>query len=228
MTEFRFWGLALAATSLLACSGTTEVPDAGPPPMDAEVVVDSGMRAECPVAANSPDCMSASDCGNAGSPAPNCDYCRARYSDICVFGRCETPAELSGAEGFFMRFNISGFENIVDSFAGFAVAAETTGGNPLTCDDIFAAGKSFDWDNPCINLIDSRYTERSGQPAQAFPMRFGRFQENTPALLVVYGFTDTMAEGDPVGVACKAVPGRAVGETDGDIEVDGDMMRSIQ
>ena len=106
-----------------------------------------------------------------------------------------------------------------------AVTAETTGGNTITCEDVY--GPSWDQTEPCYNYIDSRAKTVGGEPAQAFPFPFSRFPGGRKVLLIVYGFDNADARGPPIGVVCQEVDVPEAG-TGTPLDVSGDMMRRIQ
>lgn len=238
--------LLTAGVCLLGCSDDNGPngpinngnPDSGF--MDAEVVVaDAGLLSRCPVPGNFPDntpeCVQAMDCADREKlgqvaeeqpPQSNCEFCRSYNNAICNRGRCEAPERLGPNEGILMRFSIVGFEAEIQSFAGVAVAAETTGGDEISCADVYA-GTDWDLTETCFNWVDSRFNPRGGEPAQAFPVRFGGFPGGRRVLLIVYGFAEENARGEPVAFSCTEVDVQEPG-TQTQMEVTGDMMRAIR
>ncbi len=236
MNALRFASTAAVWASfsvVMGCSGSSSAPsDEGEHSGtdDAGSTADAGLRTQCPVAANFPsglpECVQANDCQSDRLPSSNCEYCQPFNPAICDLGRCTTPPLLQGSEGIVLRFRVSGsILTDVQRFAGFAVAAETTGGATISCSDVY--GSNWDLAEPCYNWIDSRSTEATGD-GDTFPIRFGRFPGGRRVLLIVYGFDNDRARGTPLGVSCTEVDVDPAGTNTQDQEVDGDMMRRIQ
>ena len=208
-------------------------PDATTMVADAGLTPDSGVLGLCPEPSNFPAgtmyCPTLAECGMQGSPQSSCAYCLSFSDSICSLGQCSTPQRLGVTEGVQIEFNITGLASQVMSFAGFAVATETAGGTTLTCEDVY----NDNWDRttleePCLNRIDSRFQNNQGGVAQKFTLRFGSFPGGRRVLFIIYGFSQTGAEGDPVGISCTEVDVHEAGTRTTDLEEEGDNMRPIQ
>ena len=202
------------------------LPDADPADMGFEP--DAGFVPVCPDPDGPngpPECVQAADCAADFAPPSNCSYCRAYNAAICERGTCASPPILGGTEGVFMRFSIVGITAEIRSFAGAVVATETTGGATIDCGDVY--GPEWDLTEVCYNWLDSRFATNLGEPAQAFPFRFGRFPGGRRVLLIVYAFGQDNARGDPLGVSCTEVDVPPAGTRNEDLQVTGDTMRQL-
>lgn len=221
---------ALAAGLLLAlaaCSGGDDGGggDAGFAP-DAMAEPDAGVRALCPVDPN-PACTRASDCMMDRNPSSNCAGCVPTNLSLCQLGQCVTPDQLSAGDPINFVFTLeAGLLQQVRSFAGVTIAAETAGGQLLTCEDVYAG--RIDLTNGCYNLLATRGAGKDDiRAGDLFTVTFTRFASGQRSLFVVYGYTqDEQMQSGPIGVSCGAFDVPAPGA--GLQRVPGDTMRLIQ
>ena len=192
------------------------VPDNGPPP-------DGGVRALCPML-EAPECMAAATCGEVLTKQSNCSGCFDYSRSLCTFGACESPATLMPGNPVNMRFTVEGaLSSRVRSFASVGVAAESAGGAPVACPEVYAG--DVDLMNGCYNVVDSRGFAAAivGDAYQAF---FSRLPTERKVLLLIRGYEEDLdSMGEPIGISCTELD---VGGPDGTgVDVEGDMMRLI-
>lgn len=220
-----FCAPALLVIFSAACSGSNPPasPDASVAPPDAGPVADAGLRATCPLTANNPSCLVPADCDRDRTPQAGCFFCPAYNQGVCALGQCAMPELIGIPDRHDFKFNITGFEGELMTLVGIAVVAETSGGNPLTCAQVYA--EAVDWSEDCYNVLDSRFREIQGDPAQTFTVFFSQFASGQKTLFVVYGFDTDDASGDPVGVTC--LEHQVTGPGLGTIELEGDNLQRI-
>lgn len=199
MNSVRLCSALAVGALLLACSGGDEPLDSGVP-ADAGVEVDSGLRALCPVPGNNPTCNAAVDCAEPSSAPQNCEWCIARNESVCVLGQCATPEPIDAAQAVQATFRAPDLETVLESYAGYVVTKETSGGNALSCSDILA--NSISWDEACYNVVDVRHFVNGGGTGDTFPMLFSSLPGGLEVLVIAYAFADEEATEAPIGVAC--------------------------
>lgn len=218
----KLLGAGLWCLAAAACSGSTETDagdagvveqDSGPPP-------DSGVRAKCPIPENSPTCQKPEDCGDDGSKPSACAYCVPYNENVCALGACSLP---SGAGPHTVRFDTVDVIGLIGSFAGLVLDAETTGGETLSCAQVYAGALS--WDEPCYNVLDVSYARPAGAVGTVYPMLFNGFASGRKVLFIVYAFEMEGAVGSPKAVSCTE---RQVAEGATSVDVEGDKMRVLQ
>jgi len=225
MTKPRSLFALVASAFLLACASGEEPLDAGME-VDAGPDLDAGVRALCPVAGNNPTCQTSEDCGDDLSPPANCQWCRDRNNSVCLLGRCATPDRIDGNQFLQFSFRAPDLETVLESYAGYAVTKETSGGNTLSCDEMLA--NSIDWDEPCYNIIDARYADNTSQQGDTFPLNFSQIPGGLDVLLVVYAFDTEFAASQPIGVACAEATVPEKGATSEPMEISGGDMTDLR
>jgi hypothetical protein len=218
--------LGFVAMLAVACSSENVTVDAGEDAgvgeLDASDEPDAGRRGLCPQEAN-PACMRASECGDEQAPQSNCGGCYPYSRTLCTTGTCQAPETLRVGDPHTVYFNVGVLETNLKSLAGLALATETAGGNPVTCDDVYAG--RVDYTNPCYNVLDSRGLSNVAQMGDTYPFLFGQIPANLRVLFVIYAYAVDASQGEPIGVTCTAhdVGPPGVGPT----ELMGDMMRRL-
>lgn len=185
--------------------------------------VDSGVRALCPVEAN-PACTMAEDCMSPPiTPPTNCKSCVNYNRAVCNLGQCMTPTPITAGDPVNYLFQVGNLTGTLESFAGFAITAESSGGQVWTCDDVYAG--RVDLQNQCHNFLDTRGQDIA-RPENQYTMTFTRFAGGQLTLFIVYGYAQAEADGAPIGVSCASqmIPGPGGGL----LMIPGDTMRSIQ
>jgi hypothetical protein len=215
--------VALAAPLLAsACAGGDGEPAPG---VDAGVELDGGVRALCPIPENMPLCESAGGCEGSTivPPQSNCEACLPASGTLCASGRCQTPPTLEVADIHNLRFTVDPtLRPTLTSFAQYALAAETSGGERRTCAQVYAG--EVDLSDPCHNLLESRGRD-IGAPSDTYTLSFSRFASGQRVLFVVRGFALPGAAGPAIGVSCTEHETPAPGA--GRVDLPGDMMRRI-
>ena len=206
----------------LGCGDSVGPEDAGAQ-IDAEAF-DAGVRALCPVDPN-PSCVSAETCGTPGSAPPNCPFCPRYNPALCALG-CQTPPLLLTGDTQTVSFVAQGLGAVPESFGSVVFASETAGGRYLTCQDIYDDPERGFIAEPCVNILDSRWTDAQREGADTYRVSFSRFASELPVLFVVYAFATDRAEGIPIGVSCTSRDVGAPGS--GPVMIPGDSMRAIQ
>jgi hypothetical protein len=195
---------------------------------DAGFAPDALPRGLCPLI-DMPACTEAAGCGQVNAPQSNCGGCYS-YSPtmgggICTFGACETPARHPKLH--IVSFAVGALEPNLRSFASAGVMVETTGGDTIGCDDVYAG--DVDFTNPCYNVVDSRGLADIAMVGQTYPFPFNGLPDGKKTLLIIWGYGLEESQGDPIGISCTALD---VGTGGVDCMqnrcVEGDMMRPIQ
>lgn len=209
---------------VVACSEEDPVlPDGGATGLDAEVedVQDAGILAKCPVDPNAA-CAQANQCGMDDRTTSQCPGCVPYNYAMCETARCETRDRLGGGDVYTLLLPVSPAIQ-AKSFTGHIIGTTTSGGNTLTCADVYAAGWSLI--EPCYNVIDSRRYGENAQVGEVYRLPFTQFIGGIHALFVVHAYDAEGAQGTRVGISCTewdiGTPG--VGPTD----VPGDTMRVL-
>ncbi len=205
-----------------ACGDDIAAEDAG---VNADAApIDAGVRALCPVDTNA-TCVSSETCGTPGSMPPMCPFCPRYNPALCALG-CHTPPLLLTGDTQTVSFVAQGLGAVPESFGSVVLAAETAGGRYLTCQDIYDDVQRGFISEPCVNVLDSRWTDAQREGADTYRVSFSRFASELPVLFVVYAFATNRAEGIPIGVSCTA---RTVGAPgSGPVMIPGDSMKPIQ
>ncbi|MBK6687006.1 MAG: hypothetical protein IPG45_21240 [Deltaproteobacteria bacterium] len=218
----KLFGAGLWCLAVSACSEGNEpdAGDAGVVEQDASLPADSGVRAKCPIPENSPVCQKPEDCGDDGSKPSACAYCPTYNENLCALGACSLPVQ---AGPHTLRFDTVDVIGLIGSFAGLVVDTETTGGETLSCAQVYA--RQVSWDEPCYNIVDVSYARPGGAVGTVYPMLFNGFASGRKLLFIVYAFEMEGAAGTPKAVSCTE---RQVPEGAGTVEVEGDKMRVLQ
>ena len=225
------WMIATFAAGLaLGCQAPDDMNmDMMPTDGGMAILVDAGVRALCPLGSQA-TCQSFTECEDSNlmkvdikPPPTNCEGCIPYSRSICRLGQCETPAPLESADPVNYSFQVDSLHGTVNSFAGIVIAAESSGGQVWTCDDVYS--KNLDLTSMCHNILDTRGQDIAVHDNQ-YKMTFTRFAANQPTLFIVYGYADLESKGAPVGVSCTA---KEIGSPgNGKLEIAGDTMRRIQ
>jgi hypothetical protein len=216
-----FLALGLAAAG---CAGGDGDGDAGAG-LDAGADPDGGVRSLCPIPENMPLCDSAEACEGStiAPPQSNCEACLPASGTLCASGRCQTPPALESADLHNLRFTVDPtLRPTLRSFAQYALAAETSGGERRTCAQVYAG--EVDLADPCHNLLESRGREIA-EASDTYILSFSRFASGQRVLFVVRGFAEAGAAGPAIGVSCTEHDTPAPGT--GRVDLPGDMMRRI-
>ena len=77
-----------------------------------------------------------------------------------------------------------------------------------------------DWQNPCYNVLRTRYLELKPPIAQTYKLNFSGFASGQRTLFITYGFDELTINVDPIAVTCTEYD---VGEPgSGFVEIMGD------
>ena len=214
--------LLILSMALVACAdGDDNGPDQQNPDAGMAIPVDAGVRALCPLGSQA-TCQSSTECGDVKDAPTNCAGCLPYNKSMCRLGQCETPEPLGGGDIFNYLFKVGSLSGTVQSFAGIVVAAESSGGQPWTCEDVYS--ENLDLTSMCHNILDTR-GQNIAQPDDQYTVTFTRFASNQSTLFIVYGYADLGAEGAPVGVSCKqyddVTPGLGL------VMIPGDQMKRL-
>lgn len=204
-----------------ACSSEAD-PDDGSGPGQADASVDMTApdlgppRGQCPdplafdeYAFDEP-CEVQSDCGLV-DPTSSCqsDFCPSTSGrDQCVYYECSEPLNQEDTVlGANIRFSASEVISQVSTFVLIALQKETSGGAELSCEDDFYAlddPLDFDFRGQCLNVLDARQTRRNAAmpEGETFTLSASQFPKGISVLFLIYGFDNTGASGEPIGVFC--------------------------
>src|SRR5262249_23501763 len=116
-------------------------------------IFDAGRISLCPIEDN-PSCTRASDCGERDETVSMCPGCSAYNIGVCETAMCESHDKLMGGDVYTLIAQVPSTIN-AKSFSGHILASKTSGGNTLTCADVYAASP-FSLEEPCFNIIDAR------------------------------------------------------------------------
>lgn len=186
-------------------------PDLGPP------------RTTCPSAGLNPECSDQTDCEElkesqtcVGCPGFNedffCAYDPNRHASCQRFTSSDqqgvvvnVPITLGGGLS----------SNDIEFFVGVAVAAETSGGGALTCEDFFADPLNFDPNDTCQNVaLSVRVSKDAARQGNSFLTQFTRIPPDRDYLFLVYAFESDDFSRDPVGVYCTMPEEGAIPDND--------------
>ncbi len=192
--------------------------------MDAEAadVYDAGILAKCPVDPN-PSCAQANQCGQNDNTASQCPGCVPYNYLMCETARCEERERLSGGDVYTLLLPVTS-AIAAKSFTGHVIGNITSGGNTLTCADVYAPGWSLL--EPCYNIVDAR---RYGdvKMGDVYRLPFSQLVSGFHALFVVHAYSEEGAMGTRIGISCTEwdIGPRPIEPMA--VNVPGDMMRVL-
>lgn len=180
-------------------------------------IFDAGRISLCPIEDN-PSCTRASDCGMQDEMVSACPGCAAYNTGVCATAMCEDHPRLEGGDVYTLISQVPPTIN-AKSFSGHILASKTSGGNTLTCDDVYAAAP-FSLDEPCFNIIDTRRYGQTAQVGDTYRLPFTQFPSGMHVLFVVHAYDAEGTSGNRIGLSCKEwdieMPGGGVQQVPGD------------
>lgn len=185
-------------------------------------IYDAGRLGLCPVEDN-PACTRASDCGMQDIAPSMCAGCSPFNYGTCATARCESHPRLQGGDVYTVIVPVSPTID-AKSFTGHVLATTTSGGNTISCEDVYAGRVPLD--EPCFNIIDTRRYAQTAQVGDTYRLPFTQFVSGVPALFVVHAYDMELTAGTRIGVSCT--PWQIGDPGSGTQDVPGDMMRRLE
>jgi hypothetical protein len=221
LSAAAFAGLVICAgcgSDPAPVDGGVEPPDSGPPP-------DGGIRALCPALAE-PACQRASDCGEEDRPVTMCPTCPSYNHGVCTFGACASLEFLGSGDPHGVRLSAAGFTARVQSFTMVTIVPETSGGQAVTCADVYEGRVSLT--DGCYNIVDVRRFQVADLTpmGDVYTLTTTQLPARTPLLFVVHGYEARDTTGAPIAVSCTAYPGSEPCQCAHPI--GGDAMRAVR
>lgn len=162
---------------------------------------DAGLPSHCPTSSTA-TCASAMQCEDDIPPPTNCDACVPSNLALCADASCEMPPTLASTDLYVLAVQVNPVLPDLESIGAFAVAERTAGELLIDCADVYTG--EVDLTDRCYNVLESR-GHAVGQSGDTYTISFGNFASGQRTLFIMYGFTQTQARGDPVGVSCTEV-----------------------
>lgn len=209
MTQTRssFMLLTLGALGVWACGGETpagtgDQPGGERPPAQLELC-----------AASSASCHHQDQCAPVQSMTDcHASACLPYGNAVCVAGACEQQARLGVGVYYTLSVSLRDLPEKPQSLLGFAVAAKTSGGREMTCEDVYRLphhwGPMHPEQRACFNVlrtIDFRYQQTTD--GEVIPLKYSLFPSGQKTLFVAYAYGKPLSDtnpGQPIGVACRA------------------------
>lgn len=183
--------------------------------------VDAGLPSQCPTSSTAA-CASAAECNDDISPPTNCDACVPSNLALCAGAACESPPTLESTDLYVIAVQVNPVLPDLESIGAFVLAERTAGDLVIDCEDIYAG--QIDLTDRCYNVLDSK-SQAVVQTGDTYSVSFNSFASGQRTLFLLYGFTQTQARGQPVGVSCTEVDVSSPGT--GQQFFAGDPMRPI-